>query len=75
MPRDENLAEEIGQAVIATIGLSTLTRVSFAIDDKTGVEIDAPTTVTVWSANAAEQIGQMIIDRFGATRLTLNPEP
>jgi hypothetical protein len=60
----ENLAETIGQAVIATIADSGLTRVSFAVDDKTGVEIEAPTTVTVWSANAAEQIGQMIIDRF-----------
>lgn len=68
MALSDDLAEAIGQVAISTVIESSLCRVEFATDTATGVEIDKPTTVTVWSGNAAEQIGQTILERFKVER-------
>lgn len=64
MGLSDDLAEAIGQVAINVLIESALTRVSLAVDEATGVEIERPTTVTVYAANAAEQIGRTVMERF-----------
>jgi len=62
MGLSDDLAEAIGQVAINTVIESGLVRAK----DADGNEIETP-LVWIWTANAAEQIGQTIRERFAIT--------